>query len=90
MPRRTARARRAVSKAEAVRKAKEAEDAASVGGRPSHKAAPKKVEGETTSTKTPAELEVDKLDKILEAAAKTGEFNHASPDSGSAAAKADE
>lgn len=77
--------RRAVSKAEAERKAKEAEEAAATGGRPSHRAPAKKADAEGGSKKSPAELEVEKLDKILEVAAKTGEFNYAAD-----AAKADE
>ncbi|KAG8460619.1 hypothetical protein KFE25_011394 [Diacronema lutheri] len=70
---------------EIERKAKEAEEAAATGGRPSHRAPAKKADAEGGSKKSPAELEVEKLDKILEVAAKTGEFNYAAD-----AAKADE
>lgn len=75
---------RAVSKTEAERKAKEAEDAAAAGGRPSHKKSAAKPDSADGTMKSPAELEVDKLEKILEVAAKTGEFNYAT-DSASAA-----
>lgn len=64
----------AVTKADAERKAKAAEEAAAAGGRPSHRAQPKKNLDDGAPKLLPKEQEVAKLNKILEVAAKTGEF----------------